>query len=106
MVPKVTILSVYFALFYSHMNYYAQIWGQLVYLYVGHICTLQNTAIRIICFAKIYTPLNTLYANLGLHDLKLPSPLLDTFAVGFSHAYYTYSILATLSHSLPIIQIG
>ena len=65
LVPRETLKSVYYALFYSHFNYCAQVWGQPVSLYVRYISALQNAAIRIICFADLNAPVNPLYAELG-----------------------------------------
>ena len=107
MVPRKVLISIYFALFYSHLNYCAQIWGQPISIYVRRISALQNCAVRIICFADFNAPVNPLYAELGflkftdlihIHNVSmihsvyhrnLPSPLLGTFAIDFSHAYNT-----------------
>ena len=107
MVPRKALASIYFALFYSHLNYCTQAWGQPVSIYVRRISTLQNCAVRIMCFADFKASVNPLYVELGLikftdlihlHNVSflhsvyhsnLPSPLLDTFGIDFSHAYNT-----------------
>jgi len=117
LVPRDTLISVYFALFYSHLTYCAQIWGQPVSLYVRRISGLQNSVVQIICFADFNAPVEPLYAELGLlkftdiihlhnvsflHSLyhsKLPPPQLDTFAVDFSHAYNTRASVRGLINS-------
>ena len=107
MVPREFLLLIYFALFYSHLTYCAQTWGQPVSMYVRRISALQNAAVRIICFADFNAPVDPLFAELGLlkfsdlihmhnvsllHSLyhsNLPPPLIDTFAIDFTHAFET-----------------
>ena len=56
--------SVYFALFYSHMTYGSQIWGQSNHIIINKIQCLQNRALKKISFWKGNT--NTLYKNLNM----------------------------------------
>jgi len=116
-VPRETLLSIYYALFYSHMNYCAQIWGQSVGCFVNRIKTLQNCAVRLICFADFRAPVNPLYRQLGilkfedlvhLHNVVftysvyhrlLPAPLISTFNFDFTHAYSTRAFTSGLIKS-------
>ena len=97
----------YYALFYSHLNYCAQICGQPVSDFVSRIASLQNRAIRIMCFADYHAPVDPLYRELDLIKFKdlvhlqntllvhsvfhqnLPNSLLQTFDIDFTHAYPT-----------------
>ena len=58
--PK-TILSIYYAIFSSIMNYGSIIWGQNSNTHIKRIETIQNKAIRIINFKPYNTPSNHLY---------------------------------------------
>ena len=104
-------MLVYHALFASHLNYCSQVWGQHVENVGSHgmdrIRTLQNTALRLITFSNhrahaspLYHFLNVLKFSdsidrlntLFLHDIYngiLPSAVIDTFNVDFSHYYNT-----------------
>ena len=106
-VPKDVLISVYYALFYSHLNYCIQIWGQNVSTNTSRLQALQNSAVRIMSFADYHAPVDPLYFDLKIikyedllhihnatfihsiyHNL-LPVSLIDTFAIDFSHAYPT-----------------
>lgn len=66
MLPKEVLLTLYFALFYSHINNCSQIWGQDTNTNINRISALQNWAVRLISFADLTTPSNRLYSELGL----------------------------------------
>ena len=50
-VPEKELISLYYAIFSSHMNYGCQIWGQNMHPQFAKIITLQKRAMRIIKFA-------------------------------------------------------
>ena len=107
MVPRATLISIYYALFHSHLNYCAQVWGQSVSAPTQRISALQNHAVRIMSFADYHAPVNPLYRNLDIlkfGDLvhlqnvvfvyscfhqQLPVALINTFAFDFTHTYST-----------------
>ena len=115
--PKEVLVSVYYALFYSHLNYCTQIWGQPVSNLISRITNLQNRAVRIMSFADYHAPVNPLYRDLKLIKFKdlvhlknvllvhsvfhqsLPKALLKTFNIGFSHAYRTRACTRGLINS-------
>ena len=115
--PKNVLVSVYYALFYSHLNYCTQLWGQPVSNSIDRISNLQNRAVRIMSFADFHAPVDPLYCNLKLikfsdlvhlknvlftHSLyhkNLPVALLNTFNIDFTHAYPTRSSTRGLINS-------
>ena len=117
-VPRITLISVYYAIFFSHLNYCIKIWGQPVFGDVDRISKLQNHAIRVMSFADYGAPVDPLYRDLGLikfNDLvhlknslfvhsifqkTLPESLLKTFEIDASHAYPTRASKAGLLNSL------
>ena len=106
-VPKSVLISVYYALFFSHLNYCIQIWGQHVSNKISRISALQNSAIRITSFADYHAQVGPLYLNLKILKLgdllhihnasfvhsvyhkSTPASLAETFAFDFSYAYPT-----------------
>ena len=46
------LLSIYYALFHSHMQYACQVWGQAENVTTRRILMLQKRAVRIISFAE------------------------------------------------------
>ena len=109
LVPCETLRMVYFALFASHMNYCCQLWGQPTNQQVRRINVLQNHALRLMTFSHyrqhsspLFKFLNilkfkdyvTLLNVVFIHDIfsvNLPSALIDTFAVDFSHKHATHA---------------
>ena len=67
-VPKSLLKTVYYALFSSHMNYGAQLWGYSTNC--DRIYKLQKTAIRIITFSDFFSPSKPLFCDLRI--LPLP----------------------------------
>jgi len=106
-VPRDILVSIYYALFHSHLGYCAQIWGQRVNSDIDRIIALQNCAVRIMSFADFRVPTNPLYRDLGIlkfgdlihlnnalfvysnHHCLLPSALTTTFAFDFTKTYPT-----------------
>ena len=72
--PKDILISVYYALFFSRLNYCIQIWGQKVSTNVSRIQSLQNAAVCITSFADYHAPVDPLYFDLKIvkyEDLKI-----------------------------------
>ena len=102
-----TLMSVYYAIFYSHLMYCCQIWGQHVQIVsktlLKRIKTLQNGALKLMKSQRdhaspLYSYFNILKFSdivkrqnvLFLHDIYegiIPSAVVDTFDIDFSHAY-------------------
>ena len=61
-----TLRSVYFGIFSSTMLYGAQVWGQIINKHVNRIIKLQDSAIRIINFAKSHDSRGQLYKNMKI----------------------------------------
>ena len=94
-----------------------QIWGQPVSNFVSRITSLQNHAVRIMCFADYHAPVDPLYYDLKpikfkdlvhlqntlfVHSVfhqNLPTSLLQTFDIEFTHAYPTRACTKGLINS-------
>ena len=63
------LVTLYYAIFSSHLIYGSQIWGQYINTFNSKIFKLQNRALRIISFANFRADSNPLYSNLKI--LKL-----------------------------------
>ena len=61
-----TLRSVYFGIFSSTMLHGAQIWEQIINKHVNRIIKLQDSAIRIINFAKSHDSRGQLYKNMKI----------------------------------------
>lgn len=105
-VPKSILLSIYHAIFSSHLIYGCQVWAQHENMYNKRILLLQKSAIRIICFApprshskplfyelKVLTifdivkMLNVIFVHQVL-NLKAPPHIISTF--NFSHISHNF----------------
>lgn len=60
-VSKDTLISIYYALFHSHMTYASIVWGQVVTEHRNKGSILQNKAIRIINFKDRFAHAEPLY---------------------------------------------
>ena len=96
-VSKDVLLSLYYALFHSHMSYSAQVWAQHENVRTRRILTLQKNALRLINFSDFQAPSFPLFLEFRIlsffdfikflniilvHQLlnrKLPTPLCSTF---------------------------
>ena len=73
-IDRANLLTLYFAIFSSHLMYGSQIWGQYINSFNNRIFKLQNRALRIISFSNFRADSNPLYAQhkiLKLGDLIL-----------------------------------
>ena len=71
-VPGEELLSIYYAIFSSHLVYGCQIWGQNINIFTEKVFKLQNRALRIISFAEFDANADPLYKRhnvLKLNDL-------------------------------------
>ena len=62
-VPKKTMLSVYYALFYSHMTYGSLVWSLTTQKKLDSVFRLQKKSIRIINFANFNQRTNPLFLD-------------------------------------------
>ena len=89
-VPKNELISIYHALFSSHLTYGVQVWGQQQNCQTELICKLQNRALRTINFVDMNADPNPLYMNnniLKISDqVKVKNVL---FIYDFLHNYLT-----------------
>ena len=69
-VPKDELVSIYHAIFSSHLTYNCQVWGISNNSYVKKIEKLQNKAMKIINFKEFTAPSNPLYADCELLKLN------------------------------------
>ena len=53
-VPSEELLSIYHAIFSSHLVYGCQIWGQSIHIFTKKVSKLQNRAMGILSFADFY----------------------------------------------------
>ena len=65
-VPPKTLISIYYAIFNSHLNYGNQIWGQNQNSVTNRIFILQKNAIRIMCKVPRRTHTDPLFYSLGI----------------------------------------
>ena len=59
-VPSEELLSIYYAIFSSHLVYGCQIWGQSINIFTEKVFKLQNRAMRIL-HLQIFMPMQILY---------------------------------------------
>ena len=69
-VDKMTLRSLYFSLFSSHLNYCCQVWGQNGNRHINKILSLQRSALRIISFKPFRSDVSTLYSDLKITCFK------------------------------------
>ena len=76
-VPIDFLISVYYAMFFFHLNYYMQVWGQNISANVSGIQSLQNAAVRIMSFVDYHAPVDPLYftyakrtTSFGINSIK------------------------------------
>ena len=111
--PESILKLVYYAIFNSHLTYCCQIWGQNVpnvsSSLLKRIKTLQKTALRLMSFSNFKAHSSPLFSYfdilkfseivklqnvLFLHDIfkaVIPSAVIDTFDIDFTHARKTRS---------------
>ena len=65
-VPRSILIQVYYALFFSHINYACQIWGQTFNQNVQRIFILQKKCLRLMTFSDFNAPSSPLFSQLGL----------------------------------------
>ena len=106
-VPTKALLTVYFAIFQSHLNFGLSIWGQANEIYLQKIRTIQNKVLRKITNADYDTHITDIYKQtnvLKLTDLfktkiislmwdfdhnTLPNSLNELFVCANEHRYET-----------------
>ena len=69
-VPKQTILSVYYSIFYSHLTYACQVWALTSQRNIDIIKILQKKSTRIINFAPYNSHTNNLFNNDNILKFK------------------------------------
>ena len=62
-IPKQTLLSIYYSIFYSHLTYACQIWSLTTQHNIDAIIILQKKCLRIIDFAPYNIQSNILFRN-------------------------------------------
>ena len=70
--PTEELLSIYHAIFSSHLVYGCQIWGQNINIFTKKVFKLQNRAMRILSFADFYAnadPLCKMFKILKLNGI-------------------------------------
>ena len=65
-VPRSTLIQIYYALFFSHLNYACQIWGQCHNPNVERIFKLQKRCLRLLTFSDFIAPSSPLFSNLNI----------------------------------------
>ena len=64
--PISTLIEIYYALFFSHLNYSCQIWGQNFNHNVERVFILQKRCLRLITFSDFNAPSSEIFARLNL----------------------------------------
>ena len=67
-----TVLSIYFALFHSYLNYGLSLWGFSTKTEFHKVELIQNNMIRMICWASKFDSCGKLHEKLNLLKLKDP----------------------------------
>ena len=120
--PRKTVLLVYHAIFYSHLNYGCSLWGLSYDKHVDIIRKLQKKCIRIITFSDFNSHTNTLFTDLKIlkvddiikfnllkfiyefnHEL-LPTDLSNIFLYNFD--IHNYNTRSTVNRGLFIPEIS
>ena len=96
-IPEDILLSIYYALFHSHMSYSSLVWAQHQNVHTRRVLTLQKNALRLISFSDFNAPSSPIFLNFRIlsffdsiqllniiliHQLlnhKLPLPLCTLF---------------------------
>lgn len=65
-VPRTTLIQIYYALFFSHLNYACQVWGQTTNPNIQRVFILQKKCLRLMTFSDFNAPSSQLFSNLGL----------------------------------------
>ena len=65
-VDKLTLRSLYFSIFSSHMSYCCQIWGQTGNCHINKILSLQRSALRIINFLPFRCDVSNYFLELNI----------------------------------------
>ena len=65
-IPRTTLIQIYYALFFSHMNYACQIWGQINNTNVDRVFKLQKRCLRLITFSDFHAPSSELFSILNV----------------------------------------
>ena len=69
-VPSEELLSIYHAIFSSHLVYGCQIWGQSINIFTKKVFKLQNRAMRILSCADFSANANPLYKMFNIRKLN------------------------------------
>jgi len=65
-VPISTLIQIYYALFFSHLNYSCQIWGQNFNHNLERMFILQKRCLRLMTFSDFNAPSSEIFAHLNL----------------------------------------
>ena len=71
-VPSNELISIYYAIFSTHLVYGCQVWGQNINIFTEKVFKLQNRAMRILAFSDFHAnadPLYKIHNVLKLNDL-------------------------------------
>ena len=119
--PLETCLQVYYALFYSHLNYACNIWGLTTEENLKKIEVLQKKCIRIMTFSEFDSHTNPLFVDLKLLKVRdiinsqqlklvyeflhntLPTDLQNFFV--FNSDFHNYKLNSVYNKHLHIPQI-
>ena len=105
--PTETILSVYYAIFYSHLSYGCSVWSLTTNYNLDKINILQNKCIRIINFAPFNSHTIKLFANnklLKLEDIITSTLLKLVFE--FKNITLPLELMSLFQHAKDIHNYG
>lgn len=121
-VSKNVLMSVYYAIFHSHMAYACQVWGQKESGLTNRIAILQKRAVRIISFSDYIAPSKPIFLALKIlsffdyvkfcnvifiHKLinnKKPISMSDTFNLRFNTNTYNPIRIKSFLLKLPVTK--
>ena len=81
--PKQSLLTVYYALFQSHLSYANQVWGQAL-SHKSRIFKLQKASIRILTFSKYFAHSKPLFQSLNIltvHNLTFSNNIILIYQI-------------------------
>ena len=100
--PSEELLSIYHAIFSSHLVYGCQVWGQSINMFTKKVSKLQNRAMRILSFADFYANADPLYKMFNILKLNDIIAFKIFSIINFQSALtHTFNPLVT---SIPLTQ--
>ena len=102
-VPNYILISVYYAIFASHMRYGCQVWGQNQTTITRRILLLQKSAIRIISFAPFRSSSKALFEQLKILNIF---DLVKILNILFIHQALNFAVPSHILDAFKFIKLS